>query len=114
MSGYPELEGKRALVTGAAPRVPILLSRAQMSFGTRWRRSAADSPDVTGKPPVAHYTHDPKTFDGFVFPTRRLVHLHDAKGIADRSFARSEQAVVSNETKPGRGETPRTSRACRL
>ena len=45
------------------------------------------SPDVTGSPPVAHYTHDPKTFDGFVFPTRRLVHLHDAHGAADRSFA---------------------------
>jgi hypothetical protein len=29
------------------------------------------SPDLTGKPPIAHYTYDPKTFDGFVFPTRR-------------------------------------------
>jgi hypothetical protein len=45
------------------------------------------SPDVTGNPPVAHYTHDHKTFDGFVFPTRRLVHLHDASGVADRGFA---------------------------
>ena len=45
------------------------------------------SPDVTGSAPVAHYTHDPQTFDGFVFPTRRLVHLHDANGIADQSFA---------------------------
>jgi hypothetical protein len=45
------------------------------------------SPDVTGNPPVAHYTHDPKTFDGFVFPTRRRVHRHDADGIADQSFA---------------------------
>ena len=46
------------------------------------------SPDsTTGNPPVAHYTRDPKTFDGFVFPTRRLVHLHNAKGIADQSFA---------------------------
>ena len=45
------------------------------------------SPDVTGSPPVAHYTHDPKTFDGFVFPTRRRVHLHDANGIADQQFA---------------------------
>ena len=45
------------------------------------------SPDVTGKPPVAHYTHDWKTFDGFVFPTRRRVHLHDADGRADQSFA---------------------------
>lgn len=45
------------------------------------------SPDVTGKPPVAHYTHDYKTFGGFVFPTRRLVHLHDATGVANQSFA---------------------------
>jgi hypothetical protein len=45
------------------------------------------SPDVTGNPPCAHYTHDPKGFDGFVFPTRRLVHLHDANGVADRGFA---------------------------
>jgi uncharacterized protein (DUF1330 family) len=42
------------------------------------------SPDVTGRPPVAHYTHDHKTFDGFVFPTRRLVHLHDASGVANQ------------------------------
>lgn len=45
------------------------------------------SPDVTGNPPIAHYTHDHKTFDGFVFPTRRLVHLHDADGVANQSFA---------------------------
>jgi hypothetical protein len=45
------------------------------------------SPDVTGNPPVAHYTHDPRTFDGFVFPTRRRVHLHDASGIANQKFA---------------------------
>jgi hypothetical protein len=45
------------------------------------------SPDVTGNPPVAHYTHDHKTFDGFVFPTRRRVHLHDASGIANQQFA---------------------------
>lgn len=45
------------------------------------------SPDVTGNPPVAHYTHDPKTFDGFVFPTRRRIHLHDAGGVASQKFA---------------------------
>jgi hypothetical protein len=45
------------------------------------------SPDVTGNPPVAHYSHDPKTFDGFVFSTRRLIHLHDTHGVADQSFA---------------------------
>jgi hypothetical protein len=45
------------------------------------------SPDVTGSPPVAHYTHAHKVFDGFVFPTRRLVHLHDEHGVADQDFA---------------------------
>jgi hypothetical protein len=45
------------------------------------------SPYVTGSPRVAHYTHDPKTFDGIVFPTRRLVHHHDADGVADQSLA---------------------------
>jgi hypothetical protein len=45
------------------------------------------SPDVTGRPPVAHYSYEPKTFDGFVFPTRRLVYLHDANGVANKDFA---------------------------
>jgi hypothetical protein len=45
------------------------------------------SPDVTGSPPVAHYSYDYKSFDGFVFPTRRRVHLHDEKGIANKDFA---------------------------
>ena len=44
------------------------------------------SPDVTGSPPVAHYTYDHKRFDGFVFPTRRRVYLHDAHGIANQNF----------------------------
>ena len=57
-------------------------------FDTNFMQRRMDySPDVTGKPPVAHYLHDPKTFDGFVFPTRRLVHLHDGNGIADQSVA---------------------------
>lgn len=45
------------------------------------------SPDVTGKPPVAHYTSDYRKFDGFMFPTRRRVHLHDEHGVADQQFA---------------------------
>jgi hypothetical protein len=45
------------------------------------------SPEVTGSPPVAHYLHDHVTVDGLLFPTRRRVHLHDAAGVADRSFA---------------------------
>jgi hypothetical protein len=34
--------------------------------------------------PGAQYTYDPVTFDGFVFPTRRRVHLRNADGIADK------------------------------
>jgi hypothetical protein len=45
------------------------------------------SPDVTGNPPIAQYTSDYETFDGFVFPTRRLVHRHDANGVADQRVA---------------------------
>ncbi len=44
------------------------------------------SPHVTGNPPVAHYTYDHACFDGFVFPTKRRVLLHDAEGIADQAF----------------------------
>ena len=45
------------------------------------------SPYVTGGPPVAHYTHDHETFDGFVFPTRRRVHLHGPNGVANQELA---------------------------
>jgi hypothetical protein len=45
------------------------------------------SPDVTSHSPIAHYTHDPKSFDGFVFPTRRLIHLRDAAGVANQTSA---------------------------
>jgi hypothetical protein len=44
------------------------------------------SPDVTATP-GAQYTYDPATFHGFVFPTRRRVHLRNADGIADKSLA---------------------------
>ena len=45
------------------------------------------SPHVTGSPLIAHYTHNPGTFDGFVFPTRRLVRRRQPDGVADQSFA---------------------------
>jgi hypothetical protein len=61
------------------------------------------SPDVTGSPPVAHYTHDPKTFDGFVFPTRRRVLLHDAEGRADQAFAQITVDVRSVAVTKGAG-----------
>ena len=43
-------------------------------------------PDVTGTP-IAHYTHNPKTFDGFLFYTMRLVHLRDENNVAGQDFA---------------------------
>lgn len=30
-------------------------------------------------------THDPQTFDGFVFPMRQRIHGRDANGIANQS-----------------------------
>jgi hypothetical protein len=51
------------------------------------QRRMDSSPDVTGNPPVAHYTDDSKRFDGFVFLTRGRVHPRDAGGIADQTFA---------------------------
>jgi hypothetical protein len=59
------------------------------------------SPEVTGNPPVAHYSHDPRTFDGFVFPTRRLVHLHDANGIANQKFAPISIEITSVTVRSG-------------
>jgi predicted nucleic acid-binding protein len=45
------------------------------------------SPDVTGKLPIAHYTHNPQSFAGFVFPTRRRIHRRDADDVADQRVA---------------------------
>jgi hypothetical protein len=47
------------------------------------------TPEVTARP-GAQYTYDPSTFDGFVFPTRRRVHLRDAD-----DFARTNLAVIT-------------------
>lgn len=43
-------------------------------------------PDVTGSP-IAHYTHNPKMFDGFLFYTLRMVHLRDDDNVANQEFA---------------------------
>jgi hypothetical protein len=45
------------------------------------------TPEVTANSPTAHYTYDPKTFHGFVFPTRRRIYRRDSDGIADQSLA---------------------------
>ena len=44
--------------------------------------------------------HEPRTFDGFVFPTRRRVHLHDADGDAAQSFAPITLDIDSIEVEP--------------
>lgn len=44
------------------------------------------SPEVTGAPPVAHYVHGPKEFGGFVFYTRRLIHVHGPDGVVNKNF----------------------------
>jgi hypothetical protein len=40
------------------------------------------APDVSGNPAVAHYTSDPKTFGGIVFPSGR-VHRQNPDGTAN-------------------------------
>ena len=44
------------------------------------------SPDVNGKPLVAHYTTEHHDFDGLIVPTRRRVLIRNEKGVADQSF----------------------------
>ena len=43
--------------------------------------------DINGSVEIAHYSSDFKTFDGFVFPTHRLVHYRHPDNTADRSVA---------------------------
>ena len=43
--------------------------------------------DINGSVAVAHYTSDSKTFDGFVFPTHRLVYYRRPDNTGDRSVA---------------------------
>lgn len=44
------------------------------------------APDVTGSA-IAHYTHEHKTYDGFVFPTRRRIYRRGDDGTADQRLA---------------------------
>ncbi|GAA1562211.1 hypothetical protein [Kribbella lupini] len=50
------------------------------------QRRMAYQPDVIGSP-IAHYTHKPKVFDGFLFYILRLVHLRDEHNVANQEFA---------------------------
>jgi hypothetical protein len=89
------LHGRRRAATSGAivttsteTSVPPVDAMSQLVARNQSMQRRMDySPDVTGSPRVAHNTHEPKTFDGFVFPTRRRVHLHDDGGNADQSFA---------------------------
>ena len=45
------------------------------------------APEVYGNHLAAHYTSDPKTFGGLVFPTRRRVYSRHPDGAADFSLA---------------------------
>jgi hypothetical protein len=45
------------------------------------------SPEVTGDAPIAHYVSEPVSAGGLVFYGRRSVHLRDADGVADFTFA---------------------------
>jgi hypothetical protein len=57
---------------------------------TNLATTRGDDPEGNREPPTppSHSTTTTRscssawTFDGFVFPTRRLVHLHDANGVA--------------------------------
>ena len=51
-----------------------------------YQRRMDQQPDGTGTP-IAHYTHNPQYFGGFLFYTLRLVHLRAADNVADRDFA---------------------------
>jgi hypothetical protein len=57
-------------------------------YDTNFHQRRMDyQPDVTGSP-IAHYTHNPRTFDGFLFYTNRLVHLRDEQSnVANQDFA---------------------------
>jgi hypothetical protein len=45
------------------------------------------APEVYGNHLAAHYTSDPKTFGGLVFPTRRRVYSRNPDGAADFNLA---------------------------
>jgi len=65
--------------------------------------------EVNGNAVIAHYTGDPQTFGGLVFPTRRLVYRRYPDGTADRSVASitidiHDITINSNGIKEGEAE----------
>ena len=69
------------------PRTITTHSREQVFYfddsGMQHRLDYA--PEVNGNSLVAQYQYDPKTFDGIVVPTRRVVHRRSEAGVADMS-----------------------------
>jgi hypothetical protein len=77
----------RRLAVTFPPTIPNHNPDQVFYFGQDFLLRRLDySPDVTSNPPVAHYVYDYREFDGFQFPTRRLVRLHDGEGNADMDF----------------------------
>lgn len=78
----------RRLAVTFPPNLPNHNPQQTFYYDDRYLLRRMDySPDVTGHSLIAHYTSEPETFDGFVFYRRRTVHLRDAAGVADQSFA---------------------------
>jgi hypothetical protein len=78
----------RRLAVAFPPTIVAHTQQQVLSYDERFMlRRLDDAPQLTGGSGVAHYTHDFKTFDGFVFPTLRLVHACDERGNADRAVA---------------------------
>ena len=70
--------------------IPALERQPQSRSDLLLRREVHAAPHgllAVSRAPIAHYTHDHMTFDGFVFPARHIVYCHDQHGIADQSLA---------------------------
>lgn len=94
----------RRLAVRFPPNLPNHNPDQTFYYDADFRQRRMDyAPDVTGNAPIAHYTHDPVTYDGFVFYTRRLVHFRDAEGQADQSVAPITIDVkpISVDLRPG-------------
>ena len=71
------------------------------SYDARYHQRRLDyRPEVTGVP-IAHYPHEPRTFDGFLFYRLRLVHLRGAGNVAGQDFAPITIDVTSVELARG-------------
>jgi hypothetical protein len=72
--------------------------------------------EVNGDVLVAQYQHEPKTFHGLVFPTRRRVHRRSPDGTADQSQTSitldiSDIEIDSHGQPPSTEPSPRAATA---